>query len=104
VSFILGWLYGGGMMAKVDKVKKTAYHFGMAFQIADDLGDLAQDEANQKGVNSAKILGPHRAYEMFQKEMKQYLELLEELGLNNSSFAKMTHMLSKAASTYAGDF
>lgn len=101
VSFLFGWLYGGGMMAKLDQVKQAAYHFGMAFQIADDLGDLAQDEANQREVNAARVLGPQRAYEMFEREMVKYQELLKELGLGTPSFDKMTHMLAKAASAYA---
>ncbi|MBI3237198.1 MAG: polyprenyl synthetase family protein [Chlamydiales bacterium] len=40
VSFVLGWVFGGGDITKLERVKKAAYHFGMAFQTADDLGDL----------------------------------------------------------------
>ena len=39
-AFVFGWLFGGGMIAQLDLVKKAAYHFGMAFQIADDFGIL----------------------------------------------------------------
>jgi len=101
VSFILGWLFGGGMVAKLDQVKRAAYHFGMAFQIADDLGDVLQDDDKERETNAAKVLGPKRAYELFQKEMGQYQLLLTELGLSTPSFDKMSHMLNKAASAYA---
>jgi geranylgeranyl diphosphate synthase type II len=100
VSLLFGWLYGGGMVTKVNRVKQAAYHFGMAFQIADDLGDLAQDEVNQREINAARVLGPHRAYEMFEKETVKYQELLKELGLDTPSFDKITQMLGKAASAY----
>ena len=44
ISFVLGWLFGGGELNQLDLVKKSAAHFGMAFQIADDLDDMEQDQ------------------------------------------------------------
>lgn len=101
ISFVFGWLFGGGMAAQLDVVKKAAYHFGMAFQIADDLGDLAQDEKNQREINAARILGKERAINLFQKEMECFKEHLNELNLNTPSFEKMCQMLSKAVSGYS---
>ena len=40
LSFVLGWIFGGGDLNQVHLLKKAAYHIGMAFQIADDLGDV----------------------------------------------------------------
>ncbi len=101
ISFVFGWLFGGGMAARLDVVKKAAYHFGMAFQIADDLGDLAQDEKNQREINAARILGKERAINLFQKEMECFKEHLDELNLNTPSFEKMCQMLTKAVSAYS---
>jgi len=101
VSFVLGWLFGGGVISEIDLVKKAAYHFGMAFQIADDLGDLVQDEKNQRVVNSAQILGKERINHFFLKEMECFQKLLKELHLNTPSFEKVCHMLSKTALAYA---
>ena len=101
VSFVFGWLFGGGMASQLDQVKQAAYHFGMAFQIADDLGDLAQDNKNMREINAAKILGKERALNVFQKEMECFRKLLNELNLNTPSFEKMCHMISKAALAYA---
>ncbi|MBS0628688.1 MAG: polyprenyl synthetase family protein [Verrucomicrobia bacterium] len=100
-AFVFGWLFGGGMIAQLDLVKKAAYHFGMAFQIADDLGDIAQDEKNQREINAASLLGKERSYSVFQKEMESFKELLIELNINTPSFEKMCHMLSKAALAYS---
>lgn len=97
ISFVFGWLFGGGIVGQLDLVKKAAYHFGMAFQIADDLGDLAQDEKNQRETNFARVLGKERAINVFQKEMECFKEVLAELNLNTPSFEKMCYMLSKAA-------
>ena len=44
ISFVSGWLFGGGDLKKLSTVKQAASHFGMAFQIADDLNDRIQDK------------------------------------------------------------
>jgi geranylgeranyl diphosphate synthase type II len=97
VSFVFGWLFGGGEAYRIEQVKKSAYHFGMAFQIADDLGDLAQDEKNQREINLAKHIGKERAYSVFEEELKLFKITLMELGLDTPSFKKMCDMLQQLA-------
>lgn len=97
VSFVFGWLFGGGESYRIEQVKKSAYHFGMAFQIADDLGDLAQDEKNQREINLAKHIGKERAYAVFEEELKFFKITLMELGLDTPSFKKMCDMLQQLA-------
>lgn len=97
VSFIFGWVFGGGDLSQIDRLKKAAYHFGMAFQIADDMGDLAQDEKNQREINFAKHIGKERALNVFNDEMQQFQKLLTELCLDTPSFKKMCGMLTKLA-------
>jgi geranylgeranyl diphosphate synthase type II len=93
VSFVFGWVFGGGDPRLIDQVKKTAYHLGMAFQIADDLGDLAQDEKNQRDTNIAKFIGSDRALLVFEEEMNHFQKGLRELQLDTPSFEKMCAML-----------
>ena len=97
VSFVFGWLFGGGDLTRLDRVKSAAYHFGMAFQIADDLGDLAQDEKNQRDINLAKHIGKDRAFVVFEEELKLFKIHLMELGLDTPSFKKMCDMLHQLA-------
>ncbi|HEX4839620.1 MAG TPA: polyprenyl synthetase family protein [Rhabdochlamydiaceae bacterium] len=97
VSFVFGWLFGGGDSFRIEQVKKSAYHFGMAFQIADDLGDLAQDEKNQREINLAKHIGKERAYAVFEEELKLFKITLMELGLDTPAFKKMCDMLEQLA-------
>jgi len=97
VSFVFGWLFGGGELFRIEQVKKSAYHFGMAFQIADDLGDLAQDEKNQREINLAKHIGKERAFVVFEEELKLFKITLMELGLDTPSFKKMCDMLHQLA-------
>ena len=92
VSFSLGWIFGGGNSSKLEQVKKAAYHLGMAFQIADDLEDIDQDD---KGPNIANFLGKERCLAVFQNEMQNFRYELEDLGLWTASFEKMCNQLTK---------
>ena len=93
LSFVLGWVFGGGDFLLLDVVKKAALHFGMAFQIADDLSDLEQDEKNQRAINIAKYIGKERAVQAFYEEMRLLQKCLQETGLDTPSMKKMTDML-----------
>lgn len=97
VAFAFGWLFGGGMFGKLDLVKQAAKHFGMAFQIVDDLGDLYQDEKNRREINIAFLLGKEKAFHIFQSEIKKFKDLLQELEIETPSFEKMNDMLQKQA-------
>lgn len=97
VSFLFGWLFGGGEVERIEHVRKSAYHFGMAFQIADDLGDMAQDEKNQREINLAKHIGKDRAFTLFEEELRTFKITLMELGLDTPSFKKMCDMLHQLA-------
>ncbi len=100
VSFVFGWLFGGGDLDKLETVKDTAYHLGMAFQIADDLGDVLQDEKNQREINMARLVGKKRAYVLFEEEMALFRNNLRVLNILTPSFQKMSDMLSMRAAQY----
>ncbi|MFA6502056.1 MAG: polyprenyl synthetase family protein, partial [Parachlamydiales bacterium] len=53
IAFVLGWLFGGGSLDKLDVVRKCSYHFGMSFQIADDINDFKEDLEKGKKINIA---------------------------------------------------
>jgi len=81
ISFVLGWLYAGGDLDRLEEVKKTAAAFGMAFQIADDLGDQEQDEINGRKINMATVAGREMAIKMLHHELAQYRQHLAALGI-----------------------
>jgi geranylgeranyl diphosphate synthase type II len=70
-----------------------AYHFGMAFQIADDINDLDQDEKMEREINLARFVGKERALTVFEEEMRSFDRCLKELKLDTPSFLKMQQML-----------
>lgn len=79
ISFVFGWLYGGGDPNKLSEVKKVASHFGMAFQIADDIDDLDQDIKNGRKVNMASVFGLDEAKKMVKSELEGFYSTLKEL-------------------------
>lgn len=99
-SFLFGWLFGGGDSSCLEKIKQVAYHLGMAFQIADDMGDIAQDERNRREINSVAVLGRDRAFAIFEQEMQYFKEVLMGLNLYTPSFEKMRDLLVKQVLSY----
>lgn len=97
VSFVFGWVFGGGDISKLEKVKKAAYHFGMAFQTADDLGDMVQDEKKQREISIARLIGKERALMLFEEETRHLHKELQELGILTPSFEKMCDILVRYA-------
>jgi geranylgeranyl diphosphate synthase, type II len=96
-AFCFGWLFGGGDILEIELVKKCAFHMGMAFQIADDIADLHQDEKKQREISMARLVGKERAIGLFEDEMRHFQRCLNQLGLTTPSFEKMSEMLVKLA-------
>lgn len=93
-TFVLGFVFGGGDFAKLSLVEKLAMHFGLAFQIRDDILDVPQDLERLSHANYALTLGIERAHERFLSEIAQVKEVLEELGLFNQNFHYLIQKLS----------
>ena len=55
----------------------------MAFQIADDIGDLEQDKEKGRTINMALAFGVDAAKEMLDKEVKEYKEGLRKLKIDS---------------------
>ena len=100
VSFIFGWLFGGGNRLQIDLVKKASYHLGMAFQIADDLGDIESDSQKQRKINIALVVGKEKSFEMFKEEMGLLKKCLSELEIYTTHFQEMCFMLEARALSF----
>lgn len=94
ISFVLGWLYGGGNIGKIELVKKAAYHFGMAFQIADDFGDVEQDARNGRLVNFVAVSGMENAYRAFMTELEEFKQCMNSLKLEIPELTSMCDLLT----------
>jgi geranylgeranyl diphosphate synthase type II len=93
ISFVLGWLYGGGNPENLNHVKAAAAHFGLAFQIADDLGDQEQDKINGRSINVANLLGKDKAVAMFHEKIKGYRNQLQCIGIATPELLSLAQFL-----------
>jgi geranylgeranyl diphosphate synthase type II len=93
ISFVFGWLFGGGDPSRLESVRKCAYHLGMAFQTADDLLDDMQDAARSSPINIAAACGRDRAMSIFEEEADSFAALLKDLGLYDELFQEVVAWL-----------
>lgn len=89
IAFIFGWLFGGGDLKKLSNVKTCASHFGMAFQIADDLGDVEQDLKNERKINMSGIFGIETAKQLFFEEISGYRSALTNLQIDSPALLSL---------------
>lgn len=93
ISFVFGWLFGGGSIDLLPTVKRAAYHFGMAFQIADDIDDMEQDAKNERAINIAVLMGKQAAEKLFHEEIEKFQKLIESLDIKSPSLQQITNNL-----------
>jgi geranylgeranyl diphosphate synthase, type II len=94
ISFVLGYLFGGGDEQRLNDVKACARHLGVAFQVGDDYQDVLQDN-EPKSINIAEVLGLERAGELFEQEMQSFKVGLQSLGLWTQPFQDLCAELEK---------
>ncbi len=95
VSFVFGWLFGGGHPDTLPLVKQCASHFGMAFQIADDIDDVEQDAKNDRKVNIAGVFGVEAAHTMFHEEIQAYFKTLATLNIASNELITLARCLEE---------
>lgn len=93
ISFVYGWIFGGGNLQQLPLVKKAASHFGMAFQIVDDMDDMLQDVTHNHPLNMANLFGVEQATKMFYEEISQFEESLHELKLHSADMQGLVSYL-----------
>jgi len=94
MAFVIGWLYGGGEIEKLDLVKKAALHYGIAFQIFDDYGDRKQDCVNDNAINIFTLFGEDYGLRCLNEELKAYKETLNRLEIASSPLIAIADALS----------
>ncbi|MCH9628116.1 MAG: Farnesyl diphosphate synthase [Chlamydiales bacterium] len=92
ISFVLGWLFGGGDPSMLDLVKKGACHFGRAFQISDDFLDLEQDTGK---ANFPGVVGCEKAALFLSEELKATKEALKKLRLDSPELLTLVEVIEK---------
>ena len=84
IACVAGWLFGGGARESASLVSAFAEHFGILFQLRDDLADLHQDDQEEKKLNYALLFGEQAAKDLLDKAFEQCIKnlcLLRDEGL-----------------------
>lgn len=100
VSFVLGWLFGGGNLNQLSDIQALAFNFGMAFQIADDFEDVEQDKKQPHSSNFVLVFGAEAALERFQKALVSFKEIIKTLGLKEDLFNGILDFIHMRTVTY----
>lgn len=100
VAFIFGWLFGGGHPDQLPFIKQAATHFGMAFQIIDDFGDMKQDIVNNRKINMVNVFGVDKASQMFHEEITGYRKVLTHLKVGSSDLLGIAGCLEEQLKVY----
>lgn len=97
LAFMLGWVFGGGSLEKLDWAEQAGSHFGVAFQILDDLADQKKDVLYPKTVNIAVVLGERVALDWLEKELEGFWRAIEKLSLERPRFETLMDWLHQEA-------
>jgi geranylgeranyl diphosphate synthase type II len=81
ISFVLGWLFGGGEVEKLPLIKRISSHVGMIFQMVDDFDDCEEDRRHERKVNSVLVHGEAEALRLLNAEADALQEALQLLQL-----------------------
>lgn len=98
VSFLLGWIFGGGELSLLEEIRKLGYHFGFAFQLADDLFDLKQDLSKEQNANMAIYLGSEKAKELFEEHLRAFEKKLYSLEIEKEELLLLKERLCEKVS------
>lgn len=97
ISFVLGWLFGGGESSHLASVKKASRHFGRVFQICDDFLDMEQD-ALQGNMSFPALVGIERSFELFHEELFELKRELKKLQLESPELMALVQDVENKAS------
>lgn len=89
LSFILGFLFGGGDSARIPEVEKTAFHFGAAFQILDDIDDMQKDREAGRAANYALLFGKEAAIQAIRMHVAEFQKGLKALQIESKALLKL---------------
>jgi len=96
----LGWLFGGGKKEQLPDIHKAAYHFGLAFQVLDDLDDSQKDREANREVNFANLFGVQDAVGTVQASVNEFHAILKKLSLDKTPLYGLAEGLSILSRTF----
>lgn len=93
LPLVASWLICTNDCSRVEEVKQLAYHFGLAFQLTDDLDDYEEDRSEGRSINWAVLFGIESCREKLEKHSLAFKEKAISLGLWSESFKALHNYL-----------
>lgn len=103
LSFILGWLFGGGILEETDAIRKIGRSFGILFQIIDDLADFKQDISKGNNNNICQYYDKSELHSLFMTNLESYRTGLLQLQLFTPLFKDLYNYMVKSYRSFALD-
>lgn len=103
IAFVFGWLYGGGSFDQLNEIKDAAKHFGLAYQISDDLLDQDTDKTNGRMINIANLFGKDFAIELLEEELNNYLQKIDSLGIATTELLSLSELIKNELFSHYGN-
>lgn len=98
ISFVLGWVFGGGDYEQQGKVKQAARAFSMVFQLLDDLADMEEDGGStESSKNYAVRFGKEQTLADVDRHLAIFTTCIDTLGLKSAFFDQMIAHLARLA-------
>ncbi|MCY3975207.1 MAG: polyprenyl synthetase family protein [Simkaniaceae bacterium] len=95
VSLVFGWLFGGGSPSRLEEVKRAAYHFGMAFQIADDRKDRVSDLSRDRRSNATVCWGTEGAKRLLEEHLGAFERIMRALRIMTPEFGRVADLVRR---------
>lgn len=99
LSMSLGWLFGKGSPDLLPVVHRAAHHFGIIFQIIDDLDDMQQDK-EVNSMNFANFFGIEEALSTVKESIGHFEEALGSLKVHSEPLLLLVRGLGALAESY----
>ena len=74
LAVVVGWLVAGGEFGKIDDCLLIGRKFGLAFQIADDIGDMAKDAARATAARPDPNYANRYGRDIAEIDIKRHLD------------------------------
>jgi geranylgeranyl diphosphate synthase type II len=92
MAFLCGWGFGGSSHVGASELRELAAHFGLAFQLLDDLIDATKDGAE----NCVRGWGADRVLGLAQHNLQRFQGRLDEWGWNQEGMAELSLWLESS--------
>jgi len=104
VSFLMGWIFGGGNMDKNENIIKISQYFALIYQIIDDLEDINEDKKNilEDKITKNYILnyGKSESINTCFDYINKFKEELNELGLYSEFFIELIKYMENKLNSF----